>query len=240
MGCAGLARNLKFRCCCVGLTHFVCHRVLCGCVAVCLCGRVLVWPCGRCCTCPATALALPLHRPCSIGITAPKRIIATGGASSNPTITQVIADVFGAPVYTSTQTDSASLGAALRALHGAACQRAESHGRHAGAGTGAGTAGGDGDGDESKEAGAGAGGGAGGGGIDGGGSGGAGGGGSGSGGGGALPFTFDELVGGGLEASLKRVATPDGAAHDEYTRRLPAFVAAEDKLVATFQPRSTL
>lgn len=53
-----------------------------------------------------------------VGITAPKRLIATGGASSNPAITQVLADVFGAPVYVASQTDSASLGAAYRAAHG--------------------------------------------------------------------------------------------------------------------------
>ena len=59
----------------------------------------------------------------SIGLSSPKRIIATGGASGNGTITQIIADVFDAPVFASTQTDSASLGAALRALHGHVCHR---------------------------------------------------------------------------------------------------------------------
>jgi len=53
-----------------------------------------------------------------VGIKSPKRLIATGGASSNPAITQVLADVFGAPVYVASQTDSASLGAAYRAAHG--------------------------------------------------------------------------------------------------------------------------
>ena len=53
-----------------------------------------------------------------VGITNPKRLIATGGASSNPALTQVLSDVFGAPVYVATQTDSASLGAAYRAAHG--------------------------------------------------------------------------------------------------------------------------
>eukprot|EP00041_Stephanoeca_diplocostata_P030809 m.941165 g.941165 ORF g.941165 m.941165 type:complete len:195 (-) comp23832_c0_seq4:2668-3252(-) len=48
----------------------------------------------------------------------PKVVIATGGGSANTVLTQIIADVFGAPVLKSTQTDSASLGAALRALHG--------------------------------------------------------------------------------------------------------------------------
>jgi xylulokinase len=54
----------------------------------------------------------------SVGIVSPKRLIATGGASGNAAILQVLADVFGAPVYTAAQTDSASLGAAVRALHG--------------------------------------------------------------------------------------------------------------------------
>ena len=55
----------------------------------------------------------------SIGISGAKRLIATGGASGNKAILQVLADVFGAPVYVSSQTDSASLGAAVRALQGA-------------------------------------------------------------------------------------------------------------------------
>ena len=56
----------------------------------------------------------------SVGIAGAKRLIATGGASGNAAILQVLADVFGAPVYVSSQTDSASLGAAVRALHSAA------------------------------------------------------------------------------------------------------------------------
>lgn len=55
----------------------------------------------------------------SVGLTGAKRLIATGGASANKAVLQVLSDVFGAPVYVSTQTDSASLGAAVRALHGA-------------------------------------------------------------------------------------------------------------------------
>eukprot|EP00439_Symbiodinium_sp_Y106_P014607 s1274_g2.t1 len=50
-----------------------------------------------------------------------KRIIATGGASSN----KVLADVFGVPVFTLDQSDSASLGAALRAGHGLRCLSSE-------------------------------------------------------------------------------------------------------------------
>eukprot|EP00434_Breviolum_minutum_P007854 symbB.v1.2.006929.t2/scaffold400.1/size211454/8 len=56
-----------------------------------------------------------------IGMESVKRIIATGGASSNRGILQVIADVFGVPVYTLEQSDSASLGAALRAAHAYRC-----------------------------------------------------------------------------------------------------------------------
>jgi xylulokinase len=50
-----------------------------------------------------------------------RRIIATGGASNNVAILQVLSDVFGCPVYTLKQSDSASLGAAFRALHGHVC-----------------------------------------------------------------------------------------------------------------------
>lgn len=64
-----------------------------------------------------SALSMRLHA-ASIGITNPLRIIATGGASANTAVLQVISDVFGLPVYTADSTDSASLGAALRALQG--------------------------------------------------------------------------------------------------------------------------
>ena len=51
-------------------------------------------------------------------------ILATGGASSNLGILQVIADVFNAPVYTIKDTaNSACLGCAYRAKHG--LERAE-------------------------------------------------------------------------------------------------------------------
>lgn len=53
--------------------------------------------------------------------TPPKRIIATGGASSNDSILSSIASIFGCPVYTVQRPDSASLGAALRAAHGWLC-----------------------------------------------------------------------------------------------------------------------
>ncbi|GCB80497.1 hypothetical protein scyTo_0017197 [Scyliorhinus torazame] len=46
------------------------------------------------------------------------RVLATGGASSNSDILQVLADVFNAPVYTRDTTNSACLGCAYRAKHG--------------------------------------------------------------------------------------------------------------------------
>ena len=45
------------------------------------------------------------------------RVIATGGASANRDILQVMADVFGAEVYRTADTNAAALGAALRAYH---------------------------------------------------------------------------------------------------------------------------
>jgi sugar (pentulose or hexulose) kinase len=62
----------------------------------------------------------------NIGISHFKSILATGGASKNKSITQVIADVFGVPVYTAQTANSAALGAAYRAMHGAKCA-AEKH-----------------------------------------------------------------------------------------------------------------
>ncbi|XP_017701081.2 xylulose kinase 2-like [Phoenix dactylifera] len=58
-----------------------------------------------------------------IGMPTPKRIIATGGASSNACILKEIANIFGCPVYTVQRPDSASLGAALRAAHGWLCNK---------------------------------------------------------------------------------------------------------------------
>ena len=46
-----------------------------------------------------------------------RRIVATGGASRNPEILRVMADVFGADVYPTSGGNSAALGAALRAFH---------------------------------------------------------------------------------------------------------------------------
>lgn len=51
----------------------------------------------------------------------PKRILATGGASVDMSLIRVMCDVFGAPVYVAEKSDSASLGAAYRALHGWRC-----------------------------------------------------------------------------------------------------------------------
>ncbi|XP_029794650.1 xylulose kinase [Suricata suricatta] len=48
------------------------------------------------------------------------RILATGGASHNRDILQVLADVFGSPVYVIDTANSACLGSAYRAFHGLA------------------------------------------------------------------------------------------------------------------------
>lgn len=64
-------------------------------------------------------LSMRLHGS-NIGIQA-TRILATGGASANPALLQIIADVFGVPVHTASRPNSASLGAAYRALHGWRC-----------------------------------------------------------------------------------------------------------------------
>jgi xylulokinase len=54
----------------------------------------------------------------------PRTILATGGASANAAIIRVISDVFGVPVFVGEQPNSASLGAAYRALHGWRCRKA--------------------------------------------------------------------------------------------------------------------
>ena len=48
----------------------------------------------------------------------PNQIIATGGASANTAILQIMADVFQCPVVRIEISKSAALGAALRAAHG--------------------------------------------------------------------------------------------------------------------------
>lgn len=45
------------------------------------------------------------------------RILATGGASANKSILQVLSDVFNAPVYTQQSTEAALFGAAYRAKY---------------------------------------------------------------------------------------------------------------------------
>ena len=52
-----------------------------------------------------------------------RSVLATGGASANPEIVRVMSDVFGVPVWTGEQPNSASLGAAYRAFHGWLCGR---------------------------------------------------------------------------------------------------------------------
>ncbi|KAL3782379.1 hypothetical protein ACHAW5_001120 [Stephanodiscus triporus] len=47
------------------------------------------------------------------------QLLLTGGASENPSISKIFADVFGAPVLRLAVSDSAALGAALRAAEGA-------------------------------------------------------------------------------------------------------------------------
>ena len=66
-------------------------------------------------------LSLRLHG-ANIGLR-PTRILATGGASANREILQVMADVFSAPVFVGEQANSAALGAAYRAMHGWRCRR---------------------------------------------------------------------------------------------------------------------
>ena len=54
----------------------------------------------------------------------PGRVLATGGASVNRSLLQIMADVFGVEVYRAETSDAASLGAAYRALHGRRCLEA--------------------------------------------------------------------------------------------------------------------
>ena len=61
-------------------------------------------------------MAMALHAPWAAART---RIHATGGASANRELLQVMADVFGADVYPMPGGNSAALGAALRAAHAA-------------------------------------------------------------------------------------------------------------------------
>lgn len=54
----------------------------------------------------------------SIGLKITERIIATGGASKNAALLQLLSDVFGVPVSNFDVPNSAALGAAFRAYHG--------------------------------------------------------------------------------------------------------------------------
>ena len=63
----------------------------------------------------AQALAMAIHSQALSGRC--RRIVATGGASANRDILQVIADVFDAEVYRGAEGNAACLGAALRAWH---------------------------------------------------------------------------------------------------------------------------
>lgn len=68
---------------------------------------------GRC-------LSMRLHA-MRIGITMPTHLVVTGGGSQSTGMLQIISNVWGLPVYVQQQSDAASFGAALRALHGAKC-----------------------------------------------------------------------------------------------------------------------
>ncbi|KAF1334837.1 Xylulose kinase, partial [Globisporangium splendens] len=67
-------------------------------------------------------LSMRLHAE-RLGVTQPpQRLIVVGGASSNTSMLQVLANVFNAPVYRLTcATNSAALGGAFRAQHGLVC-----------------------------------------------------------------------------------------------------------------------
>jgi xylulokinase len=67
-------------------------------------------------------LSMRLHAG-NIGIE-PARILATGGASVDKGLIQIMSNVFGVAVYTAEKSDTASLGAAYRALHGLQCKDA--------------------------------------------------------------------------------------------------------------------
>jgi len=60
----------------------------------------------------------------NIGLKVTQGVLVTGGSAKNQAILQVISDVFGVPVFTGSQNNSASLGAAYKAAHGKACHQA--------------------------------------------------------------------------------------------------------------------
>jgi len=59
----------------------------------------------------------------NVGIQVSNSILATGGASRNRDIIQIISNVFGVPVYIGEVPNSAALGAAFRAFHGYQCHK---------------------------------------------------------------------------------------------------------------------
>ncbi|ELR14048.1 xylulose kinase [Acanthamoeba castellanii str. Neff] len=67
-------------------------------------------------------LSMRLHAS-NIGMRQFSSILVTGGGSSNTNICKVVADVFGVPVFKAETSNSASLGAAYRALHGWLCRQ---------------------------------------------------------------------------------------------------------------------
>jgi len=60
----------------------------------------------------------------NIGLKVTQGVLVTGGSAKNQEILQVISDVFGVPVFTGSQNNSASLGAAYKAAHGMSCHQA--------------------------------------------------------------------------------------------------------------------
>ncbi len=71
----------------------------------------------------AQFLSMKLHAG-NIGIE-PQRILATGGASVDKGLIQIMSNVFGVAVYTAEKSDTASLGAAYRARHGLLCKESD-------------------------------------------------------------------------------------------------------------------
>ncbi len=67
-------------------------------------------------------LSMRLHAG-AVGIV-PASILATGGASVDPAVLRVMADVFGVPVFRGDVPNSAAVGAAYRAFHGWRCAEA--------------------------------------------------------------------------------------------------------------------
>ncbi|NIY16704.1 MAG: hypothetical protein GWM98_18300 [Nitrospinaceae bacterium] len=67
-------------------------------------------------------LSLRLHAE-QVGLR-PENLVVTGGASVNAVILQTLSSVFGKDLYAAEKSDSASLGAAYRAVHGFQCHAA--------------------------------------------------------------------------------------------------------------------